>query len=210
VTDEYTLLIISWLSFMNHERAHNIAFPLKISISKGVLSASLEQTEHPSLSDCIFYLVRLFKILLPPTKSTPIVVRTTRFKTEGSRQSHKKTMTNQYSTRYYPATKKDHDLQPEQISKNDADTNAKSDVGIDTNTHTHRYVPAQPHWKLTAAPVKTGHTSRYYPVTAKDLELNHEDILKSAAYQNGEENDGMDTNTHTSRYVPARAPRSKA
>jgi hypothetical protein len=119
-------------------------------------------------------------------------------------------MTNMYSTRYYPATKKDHDLKLEHITTKDAYKNDKTDEGIDTNTHTHRYVPAQPHLKWKAAPVQTGHTSRYFPVTAKDSELNREDILKCQAYQNVRENEGMDTNTHTSRYVPGKSPRTKA
>lgn len=116
---------------------------------------------------------------------------------------------NQHTTRYYPATKKDHELNAEEILKNESPEDAvkESGMGLDTNTHTHRYVPAQHYYKWTAAPVQTGHTSRYYPVTPKDLKMNRDDLLQCDAYQTAKENAGMDTHTHSSRYVPGSAPR---
>jgi hypothetical protein len=111
-------------------------------------------------------------------------------------------MTNQHTTRYYPATKKDHEVKPEEILTDEAYKNAKTNAGMDTNTHTHRYVPSQRYYKWKPAPIQTGHTSRYVPVTAKDSELNRDDILKYDAYRNVKENEGIDTNTHSSRYIP--------
>ncbi|KAG7353404.1 hypothetical protein IV203_002759 [Nitzschia inconspicua] len=117
-------------------------------------------------------------------------------------------MSNEHTTRYYPVTKKDHDRNEAEILKGDAYKNAKADEGMDTHTHTHRYVPAQHQHKWTAAPVQSGHTSRYFPVTPKDLKLDHDAILHCDAYRDTKENAGMDTNTHTSRYVPAQTPKS--
>lgn len=117
-------------------------------------------------------------------------------------------MTDQHTSRYYPATKRDHDLKQEEILNNEAYKNCKSDEGMNTNTHTHRYVPAQPNLKWTAAPVQSGHTSRYYPVTDKDIKLNRDEILKYDAYQNVKQDEGMNTDTHTSRYVPGKAVKS--
>ncbi|KAL3896744.1 MAG: hypothetical protein SGARI_007093 [Bacillariaceae sp.] len=76
---------------------------------------------------------------------------------------------------------------------------------MSTNTHTHRYVPATTKKGWKAAPVQTGHTSRYYPVTAKDSELDRDEILRYEAYKDVKENEGMATRTHSSRYFPAKA-----
>ena len=114
-------------------------------------------------------------------------------------------MTHDHTSRYCPATKRDHDLDQNMILNDDTYQNVRENEGMSTDTHTHRYVPVttKKHWK--AAPVQTGHTSRYVPVTAKDLELDRDKILQNEAYKDVKENEGMSTRTHTSRYYPAKA-----
>jgi hypothetical protein len=94
------------------------------------------------------------------------------------------------------------------ILSDDTYQNVRENEGMSTNTHTHRYVPAQTKKHWVAAPVETGHTSRYYPVTAKDAQLHRQDILQYDAYKDVKENEGMSTATHGSRYYPARAQKA--
>jgi hypothetical protein len=116
-------------------------------------------------------------------------------------------MSQQHTSRYCPVTKKDKGVNPEELLKSDAYKNMKENEGMDTHTHGSRYVPVtqKDTRKWVAVPAQPGHSSRYFPVTPKDKELNREDILKCENYKNPRENEGMDTQTHGSRYVPATA-----
>jgi hypothetical protein len=112
--------------------------------------------------------------------------------------------TGHHTSRYVPANKNDKDCNREVLLGNDSYVNVEENHGVDTDTHTHRYVPAQrTDRKWLPVPLETGHTSRYVPVTRKDLQLNRDDLLHCESYKNMAENEGMDTHTHTHRYVPA-------
>jgi hypothetical protein len=110
-------------------------------------------------------------------------------------------------SRYVPVTKKDKQVDPEELLKSDTYKNMKENEGMDTHTHGSRYVPVNKHVtkKWVAVPPQPGHSSRYYPVTPKDQQLKRDDLLKCENYKDVRENEGMDTHTHGSRYVPATA-----